>query len=115
MTHQQKRLPCIPSNGCPRQNAVKPRKRRRDIPLPTRKRQSCCSLLVTRQPGPVDEAPDNSRKIPIGKSEIVEKFLRDWLEVAERLLRTPGNEYDPGPNPPPSTLDPSMECLDGRP
>src|SRR5271157_4191938 len=37
---QQKRLPCIPSNGCPRRNAVEPRKRRRDIRLPTQKRQS---------------------------------------------------------------------------
>src|ERR1039458_118118 len=29
--HQQKRLPCIPSDGCPRRNTVEPRKRRRDI------------------------------------------------------------------------------------
>jgi hypothetical protein len=26
------------------------------------------TLLDTRQPGPADEAPDNSRKMPVGKS-----------------------------------------------
>src|SRR5208337_4287203 len=50
--HQQKRLPCIPSNGCPRRNTAKPRKRRRDIRLLTQKRQP---YLVARQPGPDDE------------------------------------------------------------
>src|ERR1039458_2643542 len=28
---QKKRLPCIASNSCPRRNAAKPRKRRRDF------------------------------------------------------------------------------------
>src|ERR1039458_9295857 len=39
--HQQKRLPCISSNSCPRRNAAKPRKRRRDFRLLTQQRQSC--------------------------------------------------------------------------
>src|ERR1700694_946332 len=65
--------------------------------------------------GPVDEAPDNSRKIPIGKSEIAENLLTGCRELAETFLRTHGNECDPGLNPPPSTLDPSLECLDGGP
>jgi hypothetical protein len=29
-----------------------------------------------RQPGPADEAPDNSRKIPVGKREMLETELR---------------------------------------
>jgi len=42
--HQQKRLPCIPPDGCPRRKTVEPRRRRRDIALLTQKRQSCCTL-----------------------------------------------------------------------
>src|SRR5271156_1745820 len=44
MPHQRKRLPCIPSYGCPRRNTVEPRKRRRDIALPTQKRLSFYAL-----------------------------------------------------------------------
>src|SRR5208283_952470 len=38
---KQKWLPGNSSKGCPRRNTVEPRKRRRDIALPTQKRQSC--------------------------------------------------------------------------
>jgi hypothetical protein len=44
MPLQEKRLPCIPSYGCPRRNTVEPRKRKRDIGPLTRKRQSCYAL-----------------------------------------------------------------------
>jgi len=30
------------------------------------------SILIARQPGPANEAPDNSRKISIGKREMFE-------------------------------------------
>jgi hypothetical protein len=30
------------------------------------------SILIARQPGPANEAPDNSRKISIGKREMIE-------------------------------------------
>src|SRR5450432_2345158 len=33
MLHQQKQLPCIPADGCPRRNTVEPRRRRRNIAL----------------------------------------------------------------------------------
>src|SRR5208283_2388444 len=60
---QQKRL-LRSVDSCPRRNTVEPRKRRRDI----RTADTETSNPLTRQPGPADEAPDNSRKIPVGKS-----------------------------------------------
>jgi hypothetical protein len=71
MLHQQKQLPCIPADGCPRRNTVEPRRRRRNIALLTQKRQ----FSLHHQPGLASEAPDNSRKIPLGKRE-VDKLLQ---------------------------------------
>ena len=72
----------------------------------------CCTetsiLLRTRQPYPIDEAPDNSRKIPIGKNEIVENERK-------RIKKRTETNMTPGLNPPSSTLDPRPECLDGNP
>src|ERR1700690_565890 len=66
--HRQKPLLCISPRGCPRRDAVERRRRRRDIALLTQKR----NLLHSRQPGPASEAPDNSRKIPVGKREVAD-------------------------------------------
>jgi hypothetical protein len=76
---------------------VEPRKRKLDIGLPAQKRPT---LLYTRQPGPAGEAPDDSRKIAVGKSEIAENKQK--------------NEHDPGlqSNMP---LGPEPACLDGKP
>src|SRR6202521_5825911 len=66
-------------------------------------------LLITAAPsptGPIAEAPDNSRKILIGKSEIAETLRRHCGDISETFLRTHGNEDDPGTNPSPGHLRP---------
>src|ERR1019366_572780 len=48
------------------------------------------TLLLLRQPGPAGEAPDNSRKIPLGKSEVCRE-----LAEGRTLLRGQSRGTDP--------------------
>jgi len=58
------------------------------------------TLLHTRQPGPAGEAPDHSRKIAVGKSEIAEDAQKN--ERDRRLQSI-------------LPLGPEPACLDGKP
>jgi hypothetical protein len=65
-----------PGNG-PRRNTMEPRRRRRDIDNPHRNVNPFC---LNRQRVAADEAPDNSRKIVIGKQEISGR--KRWRDLA---------------------------------
>jgi len=60
------------------------------------------SILFARQPGPANEAPDNSRKISIGKREMIENKEKLKCDLGPQISAKRAN-------------DTSLACLDAHP